>query len=507
MSESVCPNCDARIQNAEAGRDGLVRCLNCGKEFPATPDSASPARAVSDEPSGDSQSKESEAADAVPATHPTAGRYGMLTAFSLVGFALAVSFGFLLSYTLTTLPEAYRGPCAVYGLPFKFLTWLIVSSAFLLAGYALITLMRLPGELDRLAIKLRLGMGPLKEKIAPTPGSSLPYLLPISVPGALIGMRALMDLSEGSTSGSDFLLFPTGVLIFLAGLCAAEARRFFWRLDYIGQALLSAKGVTTQRQELDVMNPGERTPLLLITSAVFFGLALIGWVLAALFGMEPSEMLLALVPERSSVFLVGLLLGLTAVAVGYSLFLINRIALRCLETWEAVARSVSRESSDSLPPLETVMNDVVAWGAYLWAFGWVWTMVVEDWTQLFGLIAVGLLVIWVGKLLSLGLRAAEAAERIAAGMGTLQTQHSGVAGKFYASEGQRRLIWFIAAVVAIKGFGITAWELVGLGHYRSDLLGVYACWYPVLWLVMLTSHACRGTEHLASAVEQDSRGG
>jgi hypothetical protein len=536
MADQTCPHCEARLRNVQAGADGFVRCLNCGKRFRVaavvaepvpvafapepTPDTApppSPAPATSATPTtGLNGAKAPLAQPVPPAAHdphgpllplapmtdrePPAASYGLVVALGyvlLVGAALG-GISILVAVIATFMTR--------YGSRGEEATMLfLVGCAVLLGGPILLILTYQFARLDRAAGRILWRCGALSEPLPRPPGSSLPYILPLTVIGGLtIIAPAVIAGEEPDVLLVGLVSLPYGVVLALTGLCLGEVRRFLWRFDQMGQAL--ARKARASSETLHVPAPGlNYSPLLLLGAMVLTTLCF----LCAVSEMTPRR-------AEDRLFIVFAILGIMSGSI--SLFLLSWQTNRAVRSWEHALRLWRQlrgpRGSNLRSEFPALLLVIFPW---LWAALMVVAFLVilaEDWrynyplgpqeitafvAALFAVCAGVLAAGWSGETLRQLNRAARIAEAFEEGTRPVRPSTGTVRANFGLPENLLGTCVFMLFLILVAIFLIVLCSVWGSSKWGMILLVTSAPMYAGLWLAMFAAYTNRAAIALEAA--------
>jgi hypothetical protein len=213
-----CPQCQQKIINASPGGDGFFHCSGCGNRF------GDPA-----ENTGSVLTSEQ---------HPEpSGRPPEQTSYGLLSVTLWLLFIYLLAATGFEFWSMQGNSSLLSNM-----NSILRNGTFLLMAFLGILTVIEFSKLDSRAAWIAWRCGALKEPLADPAGSSLRYILPLSVFGGITIIFASQGITNPQLNNDGSLIrigtaTAGGIALFLAGLACGELRRFFWRMSTIGAAL------------------------------------------------------------------------------------------------------------------------------------------------------------------------------------------------------------------------------------------------------------------------------
>jgi len=191
----------------------------------------------------------------------------------------------------------------------------------------------------------------------PPPGSSLPYILPLTVcGGALIVLPAMAVEAETESLLAGFFALPYGAGLMLAGLSLGELRRFFWRLEWLGQAL--SRAAKSKSPIASVRPAAFATASLIMLGALTSSACCLVCFLAA----KPLH-------DRAELA-VTICFSLLGVGGYMTLYLLTLLAVRTVAAWDGALRlwSKVRGSPTLVLPPDRLATFLAVFAGF-WAVG------------------------------------------------------------------------------------------------------------------------------------------
>lgn len=180
----------------------------------------------------------------------------------------------------------------------------------------------LPRRLDLAALRFAANRFGVHAPKFPPPASSVQVFGPFVVIGGLFGVGTLFMTSVEEMPRLENALIPLcmGLLLFLFGLALADLYRWLWRLEWLARQMSADRLYPPQE-------PGFLRSMLHATPIVVLA--------AGFFGLQASVVQFVVDFKMD---LVGslLLMGGLGAAVGWSLFRLSGMCVRCLDAWEVL---------------------------------------------------------------------------------------------------------------------------------------------------------------------------
>ena len=268
------------------------------------------------------------------------------------------------------------------------------------------------------------------------------------------------------------LMWVAGSVLFLCGLAMGDAQRFFLRAILLGTA---ARGKVSGGRQA---RPAAAPLLMLAAVAAFLVEAIILLVSPSVYDGSTLAAL-CLVPS-----------GLC-----YTMYRLSCLAAEAVGVWEAATEGLGKGWTAETPWPRHWGPDFAAWVAYFLGFGIVWTHDVKV-PEIFLLLGLCLVAVWVGRIVLLVQRAERVAERLA-----LHLAPPVEGGRRLDAWANLRSRWAFAALnVSCVAFFlllcVARWD-----PWREFLLEVLVLCYPMLWLATLGASLVRSVGYLVRAAE------
>ncbi|MCK6472037.1 MAG: hypothetical protein L6R28_09855 [Planctomycetes bacterium] len=176
-------------------------------------------------------------ASSVPSRKPAAGSYGLVVVLGFVFLLASVLLAAVTGYIL--VEELSRS----YASGRELLVMAAVTAGLPCLGLSLLMLLRNLAPIDAAAVHLAWRRGALSEGMPQTPGSSLPYILPLTAGGGLLAILPIIVAGDRESDNSWYwtgIIFPMlvlGTVLALVGLALGEVRRFLWRMEFTANSL------------------------------------------------------------------------------------------------------------------------------------------------------------------------------------------------------------------------------------------------------------------------------
>ena len=507
MADLNCPHCAARLRNVEAGPDGFARCLNCGKRFrhaanlppaggltAAEPPATAPL-SPSAQDTAASADTAAVAAEPVTGREPPAASYGLVVGLGyLVLIAAGLGGAALLVSMIAAL--AFTGSGGRFGPPLSvFAALLVTACALPLAGFVFLMLTCQLAKLDRAALRVAWLAGAVREAPPLPPGSNLPYILPLTVcGGALIVVPAIAVGAETESVLTGFFALPYGAGLMLAGLSLGELRRFFWRLEWLGQALARAGQGASPAARVGPVAPSF-APLLMLLAIACSALCLLLVILQTT--LRPG-------PELAFTVCFGLL----GVGGYVALHLLSRHAARAVGAWDHAFRLSAhvRERRPSAPSPDGFAV-LLAGFACVWGSGLLLAFLAEVrpirgpeyLAALCAVLSGAATAAWLGALLTLLSRGAKTAEALAPRSAYSQLSLRPLRESLGLPDGWIGTCLFVLLGLILLILALTVLAIAGEHEWGLMLLICTAPMYLGAWLAMATAFAVRAVRALTRA--------
>lgn len=176
----------------------------------------------------------------MPNSKPASGSYGLVV---VLGYVFLVAACALTAVCALGLFSAIRQMGAYGGSVRLVATMACLTAGLPCLGLSGIFLLRRLAPIDAAAVHLAWRRGALYGQLPAAPGSSLPYILPLTAGGGLLAILPILLVADEDSmnswywSGMVFPMLVIGALVGLLGLALGEVRRFLWRMECVAKAL------------------------------------------------------------------------------------------------------------------------------------------------------------------------------------------------------------------------------------------------------------------------------
>ncbi|MCZ7649122.1 MAG: hypothetical protein M5U26_28350 [Planctomycetota bacterium] len=306
QAEVTCPQCETVLRSVQAGADGQVRCVNCGKRFRLG--------GANEQVPG----AEPEPAPREIPREPASPAYTLVHVLGLLQL-IAAGVGCAL-FLVFALPDILR----FFSFRWHELWGLSYVPAGLAAAWSLYYLAASFGRLDRDLVHWAWRRGALDAPLPRPPGSNLPLILPVAVLAGAGGVAlAMAGMEDGNFFAALCGLILAGLGL-IAGMLFENVYFFLWRQALLAKSL--ERGAT-------YLPPPTVRPYTFLS---FLGIV----PLAGCAGASFSTILLVLDNARynnESETRWGLIGGVGILGVGYSLARLGAILDFAAGAWQGLA--------------------------------------------------------------------------------------------------------------------------------------------------------------------------
>lgn len=224
-----CPSCGAKLRNAFAERGAPIRCMNCGLRFVPGSEAAT-AIAAGNLPSATSDSTEPLAKKI---REPRPAGYWLLRIPTIL-YAAGISFTCVFLSVMFAWDVLRRGP------RWSDFMGAIYLPLMPLSGYLFFIIPHSMAGAEAGTIKTMWKRRLLLDSLPPVPGSSLPYIGPLSIGAACLvftsAIGAFSDVMDSRIMQGAFVptfMFSMGA--FLVAFMFEDLRQFFWRQQVLAE--------------------------------------------------------------------------------------------------------------------------------------------------------------------------------------------------------------------------------------------------------------------------------
>ena len=224
-----CPGCGAKLRNVSAGPDAKIRCLNCGIRFaPFQAANATPLAETSRENAA--QPNENKPKIREP---KSAGYWLLRIPAILYAAGITCAFvGLVISLLYAMFVRQMRYSKNSSPLPnFEYLLPLLYTPLMPLSAYYLFVATRALARLEARTLKAAWNDKLIQRSLPGTPGSSLPYILPLAAGPTVLFIMSVVKSINRDYFRMDDIVAPgiASAACFFLAFMIDDFRQFIWR--------------------------------------------------------------------------------------------------------------------------------------------------------------------------------------------------------------------------------------------------------------------------------------